>query len=508
MKRERVLFGAVLALGVVACGPSNVEPDAGVDAASPTDAPVASDTPPVSPDAGSDAPFFRPDGGPTASALEPLDACDDVVTALYDTPEGLPAFDPSVRGALLGCSLIETIEASEVATRLAGVSGIERVGGALRVYVIAYRTEREPRGVGGISTALMVLPDVTRSERVPVVLALHGTVGIADPCAPSRFWREGLEVIGLPASYVDAFVLSYAAAGLPVIAPDYAGLGTEGVHGYGNWIDPARSAIDGVRAIRALLPSERLDSGTLAYGHSQGGGIALSVAALASEDPSLDLRAVVSMAPGYDVASSTTIVRLRTFAVNDLLRATGSLFVLADYANLTDDTTRWGEPFEASIRDTVVSEWNTRCFVQAGAALGTPRAGYVPPNTVDEVFDDAFIDDVTGCVDRDECSDLTGAWVARDEANQPVIPMADAPPILMLTSTDDEASSPGAIGCVVNRLRDDMTEYDFCEVDGGDHLTMVSTSIGHAIDWSIARASGEAPPACPGSTTRPRCTLL
>lgn len=209
MKRERVVGLAAIAalrlsiVGLSSCGPSNTDSDAGVDARETVDASTGEDSPgPSMPDAGSDAPFFRPDGGPTAAALEPTDACDDVVSALYETPDGLPAFDPSVRGALLGCALIETIEEAEIATRLAGVPGIERVGGALRVYVIAYRTEREPRGVGGISTALMVLPDITRSERVPVVLALHGTVGIADPCAPSRFWREGLEVIGLPASYV------------------------------------------------------------------------------------------------------------------------------------------------------------------------------------------------------------------------------------------------------------------------------------------------------------------
>ncbi len=503
----RTRLVALVCAPLLACGPAPTAPDASVtpDTGRADDA-FAEDAP-VAPDAGADAPFFRPDGGPTGMAITPLDACDDVVSSLYETPGGLPPFDASVRGALLGCAAIETISAAELRTRLTAVPGLEHTGGDVRVYVIAYRTEREPRGVGGISTALVYLPDVARSARVPTILALHGTVGVADVCAPSRFMREGLDAVGLPASYLDALFLSFAAAGLPVIAPDYAGLGTEGVHGYGNWLDPARSSIDGARALRALLPADRLDGGTLVYGHSQGGGIALAVAALADEDPALDLRAIVATAPGYDIASATTIVRLPSFALDPVLRTTGSLYAYADYANLTNEEARWGEPFAPSVRDTVVRELSSHCFVEAGTNLDTPSAGYTPPATVGALFDATFVESVTACLDDDACTDLTGAWVARDTANEPDIP-ADAPPILVMSSSEDEVATPGSIGCVTNRLRDDMAPFEFCAAGAGDHLAMVSATMGHAIDWAIARASGEAPPACPGVTTPPRCSLF
>ena len=136
-------------------------------------------------DGGADAPFLRPDAGPTGAALIPTDPCDDRVDDLYLTPAGLPPFEASVRGTLLGCATVGAISEAELATRLGGVPGIETTGGAVRVYVVAYRTEREPRGAGGISTALVYLPDVARSERVPTVLVAHGTVGVADACAPS-----------------------------------------------------------------------------------------------------------------------------------------------------------------------------------------------------------------------------------------------------------------------------------------------------------------------------------
>jgi len=504
---DRFVGVALVCAPLLGCDPAPTPVDAhtAADAGASDDA-FAQDAPSV-PDAGADAPSLRPDGGPTGLGLTPLDACDDVVSSLYATPDGLPPFDASVRGALLGCAAIETISAADLATRLAGVPGLEHTGGDVRVYVVAYRTEHEPRGVGGISTALVYLPDVARGARVPTVLALHGTVGVADVCAPSRAVREGLDALDLPASYVDALFLSFAAAGLPVIAPDYAGLGTEGTHGYGNWLDPARSSIDGARALRALLPADRLDGGTLVYGHSQGGGIALAVAALAHEDPALDLRAIVATAPGYDIASATTIVRLPSFTLDPVLRTTGALYAYADYANLTEEEARWGEPFAAGVRDTVVSELSTHCFVEAGTNLDTPSAGYVPPATVRELFDATFVEAVTACLDDDACTGLPGAWVARDVANEPDIP-AGAPPILVLSSTEDEVATPGSIGCVTNRLRDDMAPFEFCAANAGDHLAMVPATMGHAIDWAIARASGEAPPVCPGTVTPPRCSLL
>lgn len=505
--RLRALLTPLAFAPVLACDPTPAPPDASalVDTGAADDAPADAAVSP--PDAGTDAPFYRPDGGPTGMALTPLDACDDLVASLYATPPDLPPFEASLRGTLLGCAAVETISAVDLATRLGGVPGLERTGGDVRVYVIAYRTEREPRGVGGISTALVYLPDVARSARVPTVLALHGTVGVADVCAPSRFVREGLDAVGLPAPYLDALFLSFAAAGLPVIAPDYAGLGTDGVHGYGNWLDPARSSIDGARALRALLPADRLDGGTLVYGHSQGGGIALAVAALADEDPTLDLRAIVATAPGYDVASATTIVRLPGFALDPVLRTTGALYAYADYANLTDEEARWGEPFAAGVRDTVVRELSSHCFVEAGTNLDMPSAGYVPPTTVGELFDPAFVEAVTACLDDAACTGLTGAWVARDTANEPDID-ADAPPILVMSSTEDEVATPGSIGCVTNRLRDDMAPFEFCAAAAGDHLAMVPRTMGHAIDWAIARASGEPAPVCPGTRTPPRCSLF
>jgi hypothetical protein len=496
MRRVSVSLSCLLAVFVAvisACG--------GDDATPTPDAGVPVDAPP-------DAPYVPLDGGPTGAALLPTDACDDLVDSLYVTPAGLSPFDASVRGALLGCASIETITSAHLATRLAGVPGLVFSGGDVRVYVIAYRTEREPRGTGGISTALVYLPDVARSERVPLVVVDHGALGLADACAPSRFMRSADDPTQLPKSYLDALFLSFAARGLPVVAPDYAGLGTDGTHDFGNWLDPARSVLDGARALRSLLPAERLDGGTILYGHSQGGGISLAAAALASEAPDLDLRAVVSAAPGYRYATtSADLVRLSSVPLSPFLVLSGATMVYSDYANLTADPTRWSEPFAPALRDRVAAELDAHCFIEAGTNLATAATGYTPPTTVGELVDPAFAAAVGACMDSGSCDGLPGAFVARDAANEPHL-SAESAPLLLLSSAADEIATQGPFGCVLARLRTEGAPHESCTVSTGDHLEMVSGTNAYAIEWALATESGAARPPCTGSVSRPRCSLF
>ena len=74
----------------------------------------------------------------------------------------------------------------------------------------------------------------------------HGTTGIADVCAPS--WRGNSE---RDKEYLDAWLKS----GFAVVATDYQGLGTPGVHPYLLWRPEGYSVLDSVRAEgTAVLP--------------------------------------------------------------------------------------------------------------------------------------------------------------------------------------------------------------------------------------------------------------
>ncbi len=443
--------------------------------------------------------------GAASLALEPTVACDAVADALYATPAGLPAFSADVRGKLLGCAKLATISSADLTTRLAPSPGVVVSSGDVRVYLIAYRTERDP-GVGAISTALVYLPDVARSERVPMVLAAHGSTGLADKCAPSRMVRDPSTSF-LPGWYFDALYMSWAAQGLPVVAPDYAGLGTDGIHAYANWADPARSAIDGVRALRSLLPASRLDGGTLVYGHSQGGGIALSVAAYAAQAPDLDLRAVVAFAPGYHFMKLVDVLRLRTLQVTPALRALAALYLYSDYANLTDDATHYGDAFAADVRGRFEEVTSTMCYTDIISTLDKPSVGYVPPTTVGAAIDSTFSAAALDCADHGVCSGLTGAWVARDKANDPHLSAA-GPPVLIVGSTGDEQVSQGQIGCVLDALQKDGVTPDLCIQTGDDHLKMVATTTSYGFSWALAASTGAARPACTSDTKRVPCALF
>jgi hypothetical protein len=116
----------------------------------------------------------------------------------------------------------------------------------------------------------------------PVVSWAHGTVGLADACAPTATGNFG-------GQYVEHWLRE----GYAVVATDYVGLGTPGVHPYLDGPTEAHSMIDMVRAARSVTPS--LSSRWLALGQSQGGHAALVAASMATRyAPELDFRGTVA----------------------------------------------------------------------------------------------------------------------------------------------------------------------------------------------------------------------
>ena len=121
----------------------------------------------------------------------------------------------------------------------------------------------------------------------PVLSYAHGTVGLADRCAPSRKLGAAEQFIGL----------AFLGIGMAVVATDYEGLGTPGRHPYIVGQSEGRGVLDIVRAARQLS-SESLSARTLIWGHSQGGHAALFAGQLAPTwAPELKLLGVVAGAP-------------------------------------------------------------------------------------------------------------------------------------------------------------------------------------------------------------------
>ena len=141
-----------------------------------------------------------------------------------------------------------------------------------------------PREVTGIVVAPR---EAIPAQLRPVLAWTHGTWGVASKCAPSlstNFWAvtPGLQAV---------------AKGDVVVAPDYPGMGSSGMHPFLVGVDTARSVIDGVRAARQI-PGAAAGSRYAVWGESQGGHAALWTAQEARRyAPELTLVGAAAAAP-------------------------------------------------------------------------------------------------------------------------------------------------------------------------------------------------------------------
>ena len=118
----------------------------------------------------------------------------------------------------------------------------------------------EPIEVSG----LVLAPDLNSEESRPVLSVAHGTVGLADQCAPSR--QEPVANLELIKPFIEA--------GWVVVASDFEGLGSDGIHHYIVGESEARGVFDIVRAAKNI-EGLNADGPLVVWGHSQGGHAAL-----------------------------------------------------------------------------------------------------------------------------------------------------------------------------------------------------------------------------------------
>lgn len=126
-------------------------------------------------------------------------------------------------------------------------------------------------GVSGIEaredTGVVFLPKgPTPPGGWPVVVWAHGTVGVATSCAPSLNVRKQRDV---------QYLGTWLSLGFAVVAPDYAGLGSPGLHHYLNSRAEAYSVLDSLLAARS---SFALQNRVIIVGQSQGAHAAFSAA--------------------------------------------------------------------------------------------------------------------------------------------------------------------------------------------------------------------------------------
>ena len=421
-------------------------------------------------------PHAKPDSV-HADTHDPLD-CVDGPLSVYATPPNLPPHSLAERGRVVRCAVDGKLPAaflSQVATS-AGYKNLP-LKSPIAAWRIGYRTERAP-GKGGIGTARVFVPTVgARTDGF--VVAAHGTVGVADSCAPSLAVERSAYLV-LPA----------LAAGWPVIAPDYAGLGTDGVQGYFDTRDTAASVLDAVRAFGQLKPSYS-DKPFVVYGHSQGGGAALSAQALSeSYGPKARLKGVIALAPGHTRTDRSEWVHIPNYEVGG---SAGyyALLLYADFANLLGEE-QAGYAFTPAIRDELVNLIGHLCHWQYNAAVAklVTKLG--------DIYDDAFEAAVKACLVEPPgkaCTDIAKQWIARNRAS--VVPAdPNGAPILMMAGGKDTETPLQNMACLREWFTKSGQPPEACLDANATHYTTVLNGMAHALSWIDARITGKTPPTC------------
>ena len=177
----------------------------------------------------------------------------------------------------------------------------------LTAYRVMFRSDGQA-GQPTAEVAMVYIPDgVAPLGGWPLVVWAHGTSGVGDSCAPSKY----------PSLYPDPWpqygneVARLVRQGYVVAAPDYEGLGTPGLHSYLQTDAQAFATIDAARAAREMGQQAGTTVSTrwAAIGHSQGGQAAVGAAEFATERaPELQMVGAVALAPAAMLKRATKAI--------------------------------------------------------------------------------------------------------------------------------------------------------------------------------------------------------
>jgi pimeloyl-ACP methyl ester carboxylesterase len=457
-------------------------------------------------------------GEEEASAPQTVDlasACDDDAASVYAVRTGdLPPHHPDLRGEIVRCARDRTLPAEELGAALALLGHpAPAPAGGVTIYRLTYRTERfspTPDRRGGLSAALLFVPERPRGPRPPIVVAGHGTVGLADKCAPSQEDPRG-----------HAVSLGLAAEGFPVIAPDYAGFHFDPPSGWTLAQDEAYSLLDASRAARRL----GIGDGVVLVGHSQGGhGVLAAQSEARRYGAGGSIEGVVGLAPFWSHPRSFGAI-LSSFAatagVNTGAFLAFSLLYFYSHGELYDGPGRGTDMLRPALREPVREALRSECFSGLVAKLATlgPSAS--------EIFDPAFAQEVGQCgltANPAQCEgEAARTWHARFSADRPAVDPSGAPLLIWQGGADAVVTPSGAM-CGVDKIRRDLdaagkgrasATLTVCADPQADHGSITVRPMSWIGRWIAARTMGAAEPEpCAGvdalgaGGASPSCSIL
>jgi pimeloyl-ACP methyl ester carboxylesterase len=435
------------------------------------------------------------DAPPPTGKVLPIVPCGDTLDAVYVTPTSLPPYTPDARGDIVRCAGDTLLDEATVSQQLKDKSLPDVVvTTGTQLVRIAYRTERAA-GVPGVGTARVYLPTNPLPAPLPVIVIAHPSQGLADVCAPSRD-PNALRDLALP----------WAARGYAVIAPDYAGLGNEGTQGYLDNHDTAHSVLDAARALRKMLAKGWLSPKVAIFGHSQGGGAALSAQSLAgSYGCDGQLAAVAVFAPEWPS-------RLASLGLLQILSQPAALTigsgitkpVVAESLAYAHSKNGGTVPYDQIAPATKAAGFADAAEAQCLQAYG----GYLQGAALHlgDLFDDQERTTLLACATGQPClppgKELYDFLVQNIVSGDPA-----GAPILYVQGLLDTIMPPSEeAACNLQKLAADGVKPQVCTDTTGIHTNVVVNNIVFGMKWAEAVLAGQLPPTC-SAAGMPPCSL-
>ncbi len=394
-------------------------------------------------------------------------------------------------GTILACAPDDVLDVAAVTAAVG--TGVD-VTSAVAQFRIAYQT-RDGSGAPTVSTARVYLPSTPRARPVPIVVAMHGSVGLADACVPSAATDHNLP-------------LPYAARGFAVIAPDLAGLGNAGTQDYLNNRAQGWQALDGARALHAILPSGVTAQQLILAGYSQGGGAALSAHSLiASDGPGIGtVAATVVFAPQWPISIQSfdydAILRTPTTLTIAEGLAYSSVAVMREYAYFDNHVAagHGADSVPSQFRTNLEGAVQSQCLVALGGVIQTSMFH------TGDLIDDSLRTSLLACLDNQPGCTGNGAAYAQFLAGNVLAPDPSSGPVLMVQGLLDQIMPPAKEGaCIRDKLVNAGVGVETCVVAGATHSDIMDH---HAepLAWAESVLAGGAHTPCTASGSLPACS--
>ncbi len=204
-----------------------------------------------------------------------------------------------------------------------------------------------------VSGAIWLPKSEKPADGWPLIAWAHGTVGIADACAPSNNKRSDRD---------QKYLNHWLEQGYAVVASDYQGLGTPGGHPYLTTKPEAYSVLDSIRAVQSQA-DYGLSKKVVLVGQSQGGGAAFATAGVAGTyAPDLDIRGTVATGTPYFTTTQAPVERdpkavegvfSYTLLILFMIEQVDPSFHMADYV-----TPAAGPTLEKARTSCLMDTWN------------------------------------------------------------------------------------------------------------------------------------------------------